>query len=44
MGIVGYEPDPNDPRVQRWLESIQVSAQMWEESGKFMRSYKENGV
>ncbi len=37
-GIVGYEPDLNDPRVQRWVDSIAVSETMWSEAGLFIRS------
>lgn len=31
--IVGFKPDLNDPRVQRWLNSISVSKTMFEEAG-----------
>lgn len=31
--IVGYKPYMNDPRVQRWLESIAISKMMCEEAG-----------
>jgi dCMP deaminase len=31
--IVGYEPDMNDPRVQRWLEAIKISQMMFTEAG-----------
>lgn len=41
IGIVGYEPDESDPRVQRWKDSIAVSAEMWKEVGNFIRSYRE---
>lgn len=40
-GIVGYDPDLNDPRVQRWADSIAVAADMWEEANLFIRSYRE---
>ncbi len=43
-GIVGYEPDPEDPRVVRWKDSIKVSEEMWTETGKFIRRYPENVV
>jgi dCMP deaminase len=39
--IVGYEPDPSDPRVQRWLGSIAISREIWQESGRGWRIYKE---
>lgn len=41
IGIVGYEPDLSDERVQRWSDSISVAKQMWDEVGLFIRSYKE---
>jgi len=31
--IVGYLPDPNDPRVGRWAESIAISGIMCQEVG-----------
>lgn len=31
--IVGCRPDENDPRVQRWKNSIEFSAQMCKEAG-----------
>lgn len=40
-GIVGYFPDPTDPRVQRWKDSIAVARDMWAEAGKFIRAYRE---
>lgn len=40
-GIVGYLPDPQDPRVVRWKDSIAVSAEMWDEAGCFIRAYEE---
>jgi len=36
--IVGYEPDPNDPRVQRWKQSIGVSEIMCREAGVTWRT------
>lgn len=39
--IVGYEPNMNDPRVQRWLEAIKVSQMMFTEAGITWRSIKE---
>jgi dCMP deaminase len=41
IGIVGFNPDLSNPRVQRWLESIAVSKGMWDEVGNFIRSYNE---
>jgi dCMP deaminase len=40
-GIVGYIPDESNPRVQRWKDSIAVARGMWEETGRFIRSYEE---
>jgi dCMP deaminase len=40
-GIVGYNADMNNPRVERWRASIAISAGMWEEVGNFIRSYDE---
>lgn len=40
-GIVGFNADPNNPRAQRWKDSIAVSAKMWEEAGLEIRSYDE---
>jgi len=40
-GIVGYNADPNNPRVGRWKDSIKVSEGMWNEVGNFIRSYDE---
>ena len=40
-GIVGFDPDENDPRVARWKESIAISKQMCEEAGIWNRSYSE---
>jgi dCMP deaminase len=31
--IVGFAPDMNDPRVQRWLEAIKISQMMFQEAG-----------
>lgn len=39
LGIVGYDPDMTDPRVQRWADSINISRTLWEEAGLFIRSY-----
>ena len=36
--VVGYEPDPNDERVQRWKKSIGVSEIMCKEAGVTWRS------
>jgi len=41
-GIVGYEPDETDPRVQRWADSIAVAKEMWTEAGKFCYAYSED--
>jgi dCMP deaminase len=41
VGIVGYEPDESDPRVQRWKDSIAYSKEMWDEAGLFIASYNE---
>lgn len=41
VGIVGYDPDENDPRVQRWKGSIEIAKTMWQEAGKWIRSYSE---
>jgi dCMP deaminase len=43
-GVVGYKPDENDPRVQRWKDSIGVAAEMWKEAGLFIRSWEETNV
>ena len=40
-GIVGYNADPNNPRVARWRDSIKVSEGMWNEVGNFIRSWDE---
>lgn len=42
-GIVGYQPDEADPRVQRWKDSIAYSRQMWSEAGLWWRVYNEKG-
>lgn len=39
--IVGYTPDMNDPRVQRWLSSIEVAKMMWLEAGLTWREIPE---
>lgn len=31
--IVGYSPDPNDERVKRWKNAIEISAMMCKEAG-----------
>jgi dCMP deaminase len=41
VGIVGYEPNPDDPRVQRWKDSISVARDMWLEAGLWWRTYTE---
>lgn len=38
---MGFSPDLNDPRVQRWVESIAVSRDMWTETGRTWREYPE---
>lgn len=40
-GIVGFEPNESDPRVQRWKDSIAVSRDMWQEAGLWWRTYPE---
>lgn len=40
-GIVGYVPDENDPRVQRWKNSITTAREMWLEAGLHIRWYEE---
>jgi dCMP deaminase len=40
--VVGYNPDENDPRVQRWKDSIEVSEKMWKEAGLAIYSWEEN--
>jgi dCMP deaminase len=42
VGIVSYEPNEADPRVQRWKDSIAVSRDMWTEAGLTWRTYEEN--
>jgi dCMP deaminase len=39
--VVGFEPDLNDPRVQRWMNSISISKTMFEEAGITWRTLKE---
>ena len=39
--IVGFEPDESDPRVARWKDSIAVAREMWVETGRTWRSYKQ---
>jgi len=39
--IVGYIPNPNDPRVKRWEESISISKLMFEEAGIIWRKLEE---
>ena len=41
VGIVGYRPDMSDPRVQRWVNSISVAKEMWDEGGLDVRVYDE---
>lgn len=41
VGIVGYNPNPNDERVKRWANSISIAATMWQEAGLFIRAYDE---
>jgi dCMP deaminase len=41
-GIVGYQPDETDPRVQRWKDSIAVAKGMWDEVGLWIRTYQES--
>jgi dCMP deaminase len=41
VGIVGYNADETNPRVNRWRASIAVSRGMWIEVGNFVRSYDE---
>ncbi len=40
--VVGFEPDMNDPRVQRWWNSISISKTMFEEAGITWRSLNEH--
>jgi dCMP deaminase len=40
--IVGYLPDENDERVQRWKASISVSEEMCKEAGITYRGIPEN--
>jgi dCMP deaminase len=39
--VVGFEPNLEDPRVQRWLEAIKISQMMFQEAGITWRSIKE---
>ena len=39
--VVGYEPDENDERVKRWMESIGISKLMVEEAGVKYRGIKK---
>jgi dCMP deaminase len=39
--VVGFEPDMNDPRVLRWINSISISKTMFEEAGITWRTLKE---
>lgn len=41
IGIVGYEPDPDDERNKRWKDSITIAKEMWVETGLFCHSYVE---
>ena len=38
--VVGYEADPNEPRAQRWAESIALSKQMFDEASVGYRGIK----
>lgn len=31
--VVGYEADPNNPRIANWKESLELSGQMFKEAG-----------
>lgn len=42
-GVVGYFPDLEDPRVQRWADNISIAKQMWDEAGLCVRAYAEDG-
>lgn len=39
--IIGYLPDPNDPRAARWGESIKLSATMFREAGVSWRGVEK---
>ena len=39
--IVGYNADPDDPRVKRWKDSIDISRTMCEEAGITWRGLNE---
>jgi dCMP deaminase len=39
--VVGFEPNLEDPRVQRWMNSISISKTMFEEAGITWRSLVE---
>jgi dCMP deaminase len=41
VAIVGFYPDETDPRAQRWKNSIQISKDMWLETGRVWRTYPE---
>ena len=41
--IVGFEPDTSDPRVARWVNSIDIAREMWLETGRVWRSYHSGG-
>jgi dCMP deaminase len=40
--VVGYNPDLNDERVKRWLQSIEISQTMFKEAGITWRSLDED--
>jgi dCMP deaminase len=40
--VVSFEPDPLDPRVKRWADSISISKTMFEEAGVTWRTLKED--
>jgi dCMP deaminase len=40
--IVGYNPDMDNPRVQRWAASINTAKTMCQEAGITWRAYEEN--
>ncbi len=42
--IVGYKPDENDPKVQRWKDSISVSREMWAELDLACSIYDEGNI
>lgn len=40
-GIVGFLPDADDERANRWSDSIKIAGDMWDEAGLPYRSYEE---